>query len=74
MERHPWNWDRVGRGQGLCRKGQDSDSNTDMDKFDCDWTAPDQGNFDIKMMTFLCFEDGVTPQDPNCVQLDLQQA
>ena len=33
---------------------------TDMDKFDCDLTARDHRNFDVKMMTFLWFKDGVT--------------
>ena len=47
---------------------------TDMDKFDWDLTPRDQGNFDFKMMTFLWFKDGITPQDRKRVQLDLQQA
>ena len=42
---------------------------TDKNKFD--W---DLENFDIKMVTFLWFMVGVTPQDRKRVQLDLQQA
>ena len=43
---------------------------TDMDKFKWDLTARDQGHFDIKMMTLLWFNDGVTPQDRDRFQLD----
>ena len=45
----------------------------DVNKFNWDLTEQDQGNFDVKMMTFLWFNDEVTPHDRKRVQLDLQQ-
>ena len=47
---------------------------TDIGKFDWDLTDSDQGNFDTKMMAFLWFKDGVTPQVRKRAQLDLQQS
>ena len=32
------------------------------------------GNFNFEMLTFLWFNDGVTPHDRKHVQLDIQQA
>ena len=46
----------------------------DLNKFNWELTDRDQGNFDIKMMTFLWFNEGVTPHEPKRVQLDIQQA
>ena len=46
----------------------------DANKFNWELTDRDQGNFDVKMMTFLWFHDGVTPHDRKRVQPDLQQA
>ena len=45
-----------------------------MDKFDWDLTARDQGNFDINMLAFLWFKDGVTPMVRKSVQLDPKHA
>ena len=45
----------------------------DLNKFDWEWTDRDQENFDFKMMTFLWFNEGVTPHDRNGVQLDIQK-
>ena len=41
---------------------------------DAELTDRDQGNFDIKMMTFLWFNEGVTPRERKRVELDIQQA
>ena len=45
----------------------------DLDKFDWEMTDRNQGHFDIKMMTFLWFNERVTPLDRTRIQLDLQQ-
>ena len=67
--KYPWNWDHDGRGQRLGRQGQNSESGNRQKQ-----VRLGLGNFDIKMVTFLWFMDGVTPQDRKRVQLDLQQA
>ena len=67
--KYPWNWDHDGRGQRLGRQGQNSESGNRQKQ-----VRLGLGNFDIKIVTFLWFMDGVTPQDRKRVQLDLQQA
>ena len=57
-------------GTGITKPGTWS---ADLNKFIWDLTDRDQGNFDIKMMTFLWFNDGVTSHDRKRVQLDIQQ-
>ena len=69
MEEYPWNWDHDGRSQRLGWQGQHSDSGYRHGQ-----VRLGQGNFFFKMMIFLWFKNGVTPQDRECVQLDLQQA
>ena len=46
----------------------------DLNKVNWEMTDRDQGHFDIKMMTFLWFNEGVTPHERKRVQLDIQQA
>ena len=44
------------------------------EKFDWEMTDKDQGYFDLKMMVFLCFKDGVTLRDRRIPQMDIYQA
>ena len=37
--------------------------NADLNKFNWDLTDRDQGNSDVKMMTFLWFNENVTPHE-----------
>ena len=46
----------------------------DLNKFNWELTDRDQVNFDVKMMTFLWFNENVTPHERHRVQLDIQQA
>ena len=46
----------------------------DVNKFSWDLTDRDQGNFETQMMTYLWFNERITPHDRKRVQLDLQQA
>ena len=44
------------------------------EKFDWEMTDKDQGYFDLKMIVFLWFKDGVTLRDRRMAQMDIYQA
>ena len=48
--------------------------NADLNNFNWELTDRDQGNFDIKIMVFLWFNESVTPHERKRVQLDIQRA
>ena len=80
IELKGWGCWRNTRGTGITlddAKQLNSDTKTRIKLDDLnmsDLPDRDQGNFDIMMMVFLWFNDGVTPMIRERVQLDLQQS
>ena len=61
-------------GNGLVSQIKATIPNADLYKFGWELIDRDQGNFNIKMMIFLWFNEGFTPLVRKRVLLDIQQA
>ena len=68
--------DRTRSHRRCCRRATKDHMipDADLNKFNFELTDRDQGSFDIKMMTFLWFNESVTPHERKGVQLDTQRA